>query len=539
MINDCGYWFADEVKWQVVADSGVSWRASPDFNDKMAGKGPGPGEKFRATRAVQKGDGPDGTDCAGNDLEYWFIKTAVVPGQLAFLPVNSQAGQPLLRPTFNVPSYSEEQMWEVTYDGGVAIRKSTLYNDKDIGDDGTPAVVFEEGTVFQGMALPGTTREGATAAEGGDEDLPEMILITDRLSPNGKPYIMFVPLVTQSGDPVCRKRKDLALNRTEALDEAHGKMDPDAISEKVWTEHQSGGRSYWHNNATGETTWNDPFAPPPPPAAPEPPAPELPTWEQLSSGGKPYWHNRRTGETTWEDPNAPAPPPAPPAPPPQRRERRPPPPEDDEEDDEYSEDEDEECFPGVTDWEDLSRNQRKAAKKLGYKPRSWNNDDNDDLEGVEWSDLSKGQKKAATMLGYNRKQWNADFGPDSEDEEEEREPPRRSRRGGGGGGSSRGGRGPPHGGSTYSRGGGSSRGGGGGGTYTRGGGGGRGSSGPLDGRTMHEFKEALEGEYLQGRGPMVGEFFDRFGGRLSGSQMAWCERKEEECRRNPRAVYNM
>ena len=56
-------------------------------------------------------------------------------------------------------------------------------------------------------------------------------------------------------------------------------------------------------------------------------------------------------------------------------------------------------------WEDLSLAQRKAAKSLGYKKKSWKIGDFDDSHKV-WADLKSEDREAATMLGYTELSWN-------------------------------------------------------------------------------------------------------------------------------------
>jgi len=416
--NSMGYWFDGTEKWTVVSDTKIAWRDSPSYEDKAGYDAVDTGTKLRGT--IERGDGPGEGDEGhwSGGLEFWFLKSQPVPGQFAFLPLNSSSLRPMLRPTSTIPSWSEERKWKIVYPGGAGARKSTFYMDTDIGDDGGPAVVFDEGTEFKGFAMPGTGDNDPDSVAG-EQDLPEMIKVSDRMAPNGKVYTLYIPMYTLDGDQVC-----------EAIPMEEGGPPPPAPPPFVpgappapppppgpaWTRLMAAdGRPYWHNRTSGAVTWSDPYAPPPPapppapPPEPEaPPPPEKPEWEQLDADGTPYWHNNHTGQTTWDDPFAPPPPPPEPKPPSGKR-RMPPPPED-EESEEYSsdEDEDDECegvWIGDDDWEeDLTKAQRKAARKLGWDEETWNDGDLLDWEGTEWDDLSRNEKKACAVLG-----WDADF----------------------------------------------------------------------------------------------------------------------------------
>jgi len=83
----------------------------------------------------------------------------------------------------------------------------------------------------------------------------------------------------------------------------------------AWTKYMSNGKPYWANSQTGETTWQDPQAPPPPPDPVRPPpaaapatAPQ-PQWKSAQdvATGRTYWYNTATQQTTWVDPFAPKP----------------------------------------------------------------------------------------------------------------------------------------------------------------------------------------------------------------------------------------
>jgi len=80
-----------------------------------------------------------------------------------------------------------------------------------------------------------------------------------------------------------------------------------------WKEYSSGGRKYWANAATGETTWENPFAVAAAPAAAPVAAVQTGQWSMYTdpSSGKSYWSNSVTNETTWDNPYTRTPAPAP------------------------------------------------------------------------------------------------------------------------------------------------------------------------------------------------------------------------------------
>lgn len=87
-------------------------------------------------------------------------------------------------------------------------------------------------------------------------------------------------------------------------------------AKETWVQYESDdGFPYWYNEATKESRWELPNASPAP-STPKPPA--SPVSPQVQSGnfqspwqyfetdnGEPYWHNQATGESRWEDPNQP------------------------------------------------------------------------------------------------------------------------------------------------------------------------------------------------------------------------------------------
>lgn len=428
MCEDVGHWFPDTKSWTVVSDSAVSWRDSPNYDDKVVGKGPEPGDRVESYSIVE-GSGP-------GSKEFWFVKGMISPGVFGFLPVNSASLRPFLRPSCSVPSWSKTETWEVVYPGGVGVRKSANYDDKDVGDDGGYAVVLDQGTVFTGRALEGVPSPGESS-----QDVPQMIKVEDRFAPNGVMSTLYVPLMTRDGRDVCEKRETpsggapppgpppptypgapptaypggppppsgfapppytgppasgyggYAPPPPAPPPPAPAPPPPPAPPKPEWEQFESGGKPYWHNNRTGETTWTNPFAAPPPPAPPAPPKPE---WSKLSSGGKPYWHNNRTGETTWKDPFAPPPPPAPPAPPahgynrsefePKHRIRH--------------------CRD--LDWRELMDHEQRAAQVLGYDRYKWDNEKQTKATKKSWRRLTHSEREAAKTLGETEYSWNED-----------------------------------------------------------------------------------------------------------------------------------
>jgi hypothetical protein len=327
-VHDIGYWFPETTKWIVVYDSNISWRASPDYEDKMAGKGPGTGEKIIGMGPAVRGDGPG----EHQDHQYWFVKALVAEGQFGYLPVNSASIRPMLRPSDTIPSWSTKKKWKIVHEGGVGIRKSPNYMDGDIGDDGNPTVIFEYETEFEGYAVPGNA-----GTEVADEDIPEMIKVSDRISPSGEPFIMYVPLNTMDGTQVCESLGEASAGGGGAPPPASGYGAPPTSgygappsgygapppsgygappsgygapppsgypgagppSGGGWQQLAApDGRPYWHNPATGATTWQNPMAPPTGYGA----APPSGGWTQYTApDGRPYWSNA-SGQTTWQNP---------------------------------------------------------------------------------------------------------------------------------------------------------------------------------------------------------------------------------------------
>merc|ERR1712159_392744 len=122
------------------------------------------------------------------------------------------------------------------------------------------------------------------------------------MSPTGEEYIMYVPLNSLEGEQICEP--DSAGPPTApgtGFPAAPGPPPPSGFGPPPPSGYPPSGFG------------GPPSGPPPPPSGfggPPPPAPPKPEWEQHMSGGKPYWHNNRTGETTWDDPQKPKAPPS-------------------------------------------------------------------------------------------------------------------------------------------------------------------------------------------------------------------------------------
>ena len=52
------------------------------------------------------------------------------------------------------------------------------------------------------------------------------------------------------------------------------------------------------------------------------------------------------------------------------------------------------------DWKDLPSNVRKAAKTLKFNQSLWDNDKKSPLESKKWTELTPKQQEAAKLLGY-------------------------------------------------------------------------------------------------------------------------------------------
>ena len=60
------------------------------------------------------------------------------------------------------------------------------------------------------------------------------------------------------------------------------------------------------------------------------------------------------------------------------------------------------------DWQQLTDEQRAAARALGYSQKKWDGDQHVPLDDKSWSELTKAQREAATTLGYTEAAWDAE-----------------------------------------------------------------------------------------------------------------------------------
>jgi len=267
--------FQDENNWQIIYKGGVSYRVSPSYNDKAAGKGPEFGQ------IVTTLGGP----ISGDD-RVWYLKVQA-NGMYMYLPMNTknEPNRPVCRPVDETTA--TERNWEVVYPGGVAWRVSAMYNDKDDASPQGPVC----GDVIKGRPITGTDGFGK-----------KLQFVKVGIG-------QFLPLTTKDGTPVLERRDDPEPAPAPAPAPAPVRPQPVPVPVPVsyppaapaaplWTEHSSNGRPYWANTQTGETTWKNPNAAPPPPAGP----PVVNGWARFESGGRPYWAHEVTRETTWTDP---------------------------------------------------------------------------------------------------------------------------------------------------------------------------------------------------------------------------------------------
>jgi len=194
----------------------------------------------------------------------WYVKALAGKGVYLFLPITGGDGSQILRPNWDIPSYSEVKTWTVVYSKGVSVRKSNEYDDKQE----PKGHVLTCGETFQGRAIK---HYGSKAG-------PEMIHIEADADGNPVEHCWFVPMTTRRGKSVC-VAKPIAPTPAPSIPRGPVKVDPPpppppAPEASPWTMHEHEGRNYWHNDTTGETTWTPPGSEPPPPPPPPPGAEE-------------------------------------------------------------------------------------------------------------------------------------------------------------------------------------------------------------------------------------------------------------------------
>mmetsp|Transcript_13647 Transcript_13647/g.29657 ORF Transcript_13647/g.29657 Transcript_13647/m.29657 type:complete len:205 (+) Transcript_13647:74-688(+) len=57
------------------------------------------------------------------------------------------------------------------------------------------------------------------------------------------------------------------------------------------------------------------------------------------------------------------------------------------------------------DWKDLTATQQKAAKTAGFTQQMWDDDEWPEVEHKDWEDIGGDTKKALMVLGYNQWDW--------------------------------------------------------------------------------------------------------------------------------------
>jgi len=325
-MRDIGKYFHEERNWVVVYDTGVSYRSSKDYDDRAAGRGPNTGEKFITAGPPEERHGT------------WFIKVQPTgqSGTWMYLPCNTTAGRPVMRPEVMQSVEAKLHKFRVVYPKGVGTRKSNFYGDRDLGDDGGSAKIFDQGEEFTGWVVDGGTNPD-TGVRG-----PQMVKVKSDAK-----LVYFVPVTTESGKKVLEVMEDVAPATAPATAPGMIDMNHDGIDDRLqvpqtgfgappgtgfgmppgtgyppqqptgwgapatgfppqqapaapqpeWTAHQAGnGRTYWANTRTKATTWEDPYAVRQAPA----PQPATPQWQVYYNNGRPYWSNG--SETTWTDP---------------------------------------------------------------------------------------------------------------------------------------------------------------------------------------------------------------------------------------------
>jgi len=305
-------------QWTCIFRGGVSWRSSPDFDDRAAGQGPNFGD-------IVEGTSLD----IGKPSNVLFLKARAAGNTFLYLPVNTPDGKPVMRP--DVAATTPERIYDVVYTSGVSWRCGPSFGDRDRNAPAQDPAHNEKVKGREIMGLNGMRmvkvgigqylpmfskiKDGQPVLKVTDDPVPPA---TGPLGPPlgapppGPPLVQppTLPAPPPSGYPPIMGPPPSAVYPVPAAPAPPPATNP---APPTWSKHFSDGKPYWANSQTGETTWNDPQAPPPPPEPSQPaPAPTQaavlqPEWKaaQDPTSGRTYWYNTATNETTWVDPYTP------------------------------------------------------------------------------------------------------------------------------------------------------------------------------------------------------------------------------------------
>lgn len=65
------------------------------------------------------------------------------------------------------------------------------------------------------------------------------------------------------------------------------------------------------------------------------------------------------------------------------------------------------------DWNELTADERKAAKYLGQNSHTWNNNKRIRVDDLQWRQLTEEQQKAAQMMGQDQQKWDSNEGEET------------------------------------------------------------------------------------------------------------------------------
>merc|ERR1712216_106193 len=132
-------------QWVCVYKGGVSWRRSPDMEDRDGGSSVTQGDSIPVIK-IDKGK-PKGSK---------FVKGRRDDGSWKYLPCNTPDGLPVMRPDFH--TLEEERAFQVVYAHGVSWRCGPHYDDRDSSN----MAAATKGTIVQGrpfLGFTGTTKK--------------------------------------------------------------------------------------------------------------------------------------------------------------------------------------------------------------------------------------------------------------------------------------------------------------------------------------------------------------------------------------------